>query len=122
MSELPPQIIAAVREKLTDAPAWVAFGVRTQALFGPAKTILNESAGGHRCKVDVDGHGVLCYSRRFPNGTECVAYADLAVYRQLPAVAIGLEWADSTSTLRLASSPQGLPAAAAIPARPRAPR
>lgn len=122
MSQLPPQIIAAVREKLTEAPAWVAFGVRAQALFGPEKTILNESAGGHRCKVEVDGHGVLCFTRRFPDRTECAAYSDLTVYRQLPMLAIGLEWADGTATLKLASNPDGLRSAAAIPARPRPPR
>jgi hypothetical protein len=116
---LPIEIRTAIREKLTESPAWAAFGVRPETLLGPRKTILSESAGAHRCRVEVDGHGVLSYTRIFPGGRELVAYADMSVYRRLPQVAVGLEWGDGTATLRLATSPDGLRSAPAIPARPR---
>lgn len=114
---LPEQIRVAVREQLTLPTAWVAFGVRTEALLTPGTLILEESAGSHRVKLEVDRDAAVVYTRAFPDASAYRVVTDVRAFRHLNAIAIGLEWSDGGASLRLADSPGGLRTAPVLQAQ-----
>lgn len=96
----------------------MAFSVRTTVLLTAGTVIIDERAGQHRVKLEVDPEASLVYSRTFADGSIYQLVTDVRVYRHLPSVAVGLEWAPSAASLRLAESPQGLPTSPVLQARP----